>query len=91
MPDLIKKFSKATEKIFSKKNDIREGVYCAYVDHLSDISTDDLPEDVQIIYESVTERLMSAEPAGKVSDDEANWIAEDILYMADGIRINNKP
>jgi hypothetical protein len=53
IPDLLDKFEKAAKKISSsEKKDIRECVYCAYVDHLSDINTDDLPEDIQIFYES---------------------------------------
>ncbi len=91
MPDLLKKFAKAAKKISSEKKDIRECVHCAYVDHLSDINTDDLPQEIQIFYESIKMRLTSTVPPGKISDDEANWIAEDILYMADVIRIHNKP
>jgi hypothetical protein len=91
MPDLLTKFSKAAKKISSEKNDIRECVYCAYVDHLSDINADDLPEEIQIFYESVKMRLTSTVPPGKISDDEANWIAKDILFIADMIRIHNRP
>jgi hypothetical protein len=87
MPDLLTKFSKAAKKISSEKNDIRECVYCAYVDHLSDINTDDLPSEIRIFYESVKMRLTSTIPPGKISDDEASWIAEDILHMANVIRI----
>jgi hypothetical protein len=87
MPDLLTKFSKAAKKISSEKNDIRECVYCAYVDHLSDINTDDLPSEIRIFYESVKMRLTSTIPPDKISDDEASWIAEDILHMANVIRI----
>jgi hypothetical protein len=91
MPDLLNKFAKAAKEISSEKNDIRECVNCAFVDHLSDINTDDLPEEIQIFYESVKIRLTSTVPPGKISDDEASWIAKDILYMADVIRIRNRP
>ena len=98
MPDLLKKFEKAAEKIsFSEKEDIRECVYCAYVDHLSDINADDLPGDIQIFYESVKMRLTSTAPPGEISDVEARWIAKDILFikdilfMADVIRSRNRP
>jgi len=91
MPDLLKKFSKAAKKISSEKKDIRECVYGAYVEHLSDIDTDDLPSEIRIFYESVKMRLTSTIPPGEISDDEANWIAEDILYMEDVVRIYNKP
>ena len=91
MSDLLKKFSKAAKEIFSEKKDIRECVNCAYVDHLSDIDTDDLPPEIQIFYESVKMRLTPTIPPGQISDDEASWIAEDILHMADVIKIYNRP
>jgi hypothetical protein len=91
MPDLHKKFSKAVEKISSENKDIRAGVYCAYVDHLSDIDPDDLPREIQMFYESVKTRLTSTIPPGKMSFDEAGWIAEDILFMADVIKIHYRP
>jgi hypothetical protein len=43
MPDLLNKFANAAKKISTEKRSIRERVYCAYVDHLSDINIDDLP------------------------------------------------
>jgi hypothetical protein len=58
---------------------------------LSDIKVDDLPEEIQVFYESVKMRLTSTIPPEGIGDDEANWIAEDILYMADMIRIYNRP
>ena len=85
MPDLLNKFSEALKVLSSNKENIRESVYCAYLDHLSDIKLDDLPEEVQIIYESVTDRLMSAEPPGDIGNDEASYLAKDILYMADAL------
>jgi hypothetical protein len=91
MPDLLKKFEKAAKKISSEKKNIRECVYCAYVDHLSDINTDDLPWEIRIFYESVKMRLTSTVPPGIISDDEASWIAEDILHMAEMIKIHNRP
>ena len=90
MPDLLKKFAKAAKEISSEKKDVRECVHCAYVDHLSDIDTDDLPEEIQIFYESVKMRLTSKMPPGEISDFEASWIAEDILYMADVVRSHLK-
>ena len=91
MSDLQRKFSKATERILSEKNDLRQGVYGAYVDHLSDIDPDDLPRGIQMFYESVKTRLTSTIPPGKMSFDEAGWIAEDILFMADVIKIHYRP
>jgi hypothetical protein len=90
MPDLLKKFENAAKEISSEKIDVRECVYCAYVDHLSDINLDDLPEDAQIIYEAVTGRLTSAEQPGDISNDEAGYLAKDILYMADVVRSHLK-
>jgi len=52
--------------------------------------TDDLPEEVQIIYESVTDRLTSLEPPGDISNEEAGYLAKDILYMADVVRSHLK-
>ena len=86
MDDLLKKFSEAAKIISSEKNPMRESVYCAYVDHLSDIKTDDLPEDIQIIYESVAMRINSTIPPGDVGDNEAAYLAKDILYMADVLK-----
>ena len=85
MPDLLKKFSKAVKMISSEKKDIRECVYCAYVDHLSDISTDSLPEEIQIFYDSIKLRITSVEAFGHIDNDEASYIANDIMYMADVI------
>ena len=86
MTDLINKFSKAAKMVSSNKNHMRECVYCAYVDHLSDINLDDLPEDIQIIYESVEMRLISKVPPGDIGNDEADFLAKDILYMADVVK-----
>ena len=91
MTNLLNKFSEAAKVVSSSKTHMWECVYGAYVDHLSDINTDDLPWEIQIFYESVKTRLTSTVLPGKISDDEAGWIADDILYMADVIRIHNKP
>ena len=88
MPDLLNKFIKAAKQLSSEKTHIPESVYGAYIDHLSDIDTDDLPEKIQIFFESVKIRLTSIVPPGGITDAEANWIAEDILYMADVLRIH---
>jgi len=59
MADLCKKFSEAVKMISFAEKPIQECVYCAFVDHLSDINTADLPEELQIFYESVKIRLTS--------------------------------
>jgi hypothetical protein len=91
MPDLLEKFTKAAKELSSEKTDIPECVYGAYVDHLSDINSDDLPLEIRIFYESVKMRLTSTIPPGKINDDEANRIADDILHMTDVIKSYNRP
>jgi len=86
MDDLLNKFSEAARIISTNKNLMRESVYYAYVDHLSDINVNDLPEDMQIIYESVEMRLNSTKPPGNVGDEEAGYLAKDILFIADGLK-----
>ena len=86
MSDVREKFTKAAAEISANKKSIRECVHCAFVDHLSDINVDDLPWEIQIFYESVKMRLSWAVPPGGINDNEAAWIAEDILYMADVLR-----
>ena len=90
MPDLFKKFSEAAKTVKSNNNPVRECVYGAYRDHLSNIDMDDLPEDIQIIYEAVTDRLTSVEPPGDIGIDEAGYLAKDILHMADVIKANHR-
>ena len=86
MDNLLKKFSEAAKVISTDKNPMRESVYCAYIDHLSDINTEDLPEDLQIIYESIEMRINSTVPPGDFGDNEAGYLAKDILYMADVLK-----
>ena len=85
MTDLMKKFSEAAKAVSSSKTPMWECVKQAYVDHLSDISADDLPEEIQIFYDSVKLRVKSAEASGHISNDEASYIANDIIYLADVI------
>ena len=85
MTELMKKFSEAAKAVSSSKTPMWESVKQAYVDHLSDISTDDLPEEIQIFYDSVKLRVKSAEASGHISNDEASYIANDIIYLADVI------
>ena len=86
MTDVLDKFSEAAKMVSSNKNRLRESVYCAYVDHLSGIDLDDLPDDIQIIYESVEMRLTSTVPPGDIGNDDADFLAKDILYMADVLK-----
>ena len=83
MADLKKKFSEAAKMISFDRTSIQKGVYGAYVDHLSDINADDLPEEIQIFYESVKIRLTSVVPAGDIGNQEAFHVARDILFMAE--------
>lgn len=86
MADLQKKFSDAAKMISFDETAIQKCVYGAYMDHLSDINTDDLPEEIQIFYESVKIRLTSVFPAGDISNQEAFHVARDILFLADALR-----
>ena len=85
MTDLLNKFSKAAKAVSTSKTRMWECVNRAYVDHLSDISTDSLPEEIQIFYDSVKLRITSVEALGHIDNDEAGYIANDIMYMADVI------
>ena len=62
-----------------------ESVKEAYADHLSDISSDDLPEVLLVFYESIKLRVSLVETLGHIDNDEASYIAQDILYIADVI------
>ena len=86
MTDLLNKFSKAAKAVSSSKTPMWECVKQAYVDHLSDISTDNLPEEIQIFYDSVKLRVKSVDTLGHIDNDEVSYIANDIMYMADVIR-----
>ena len=85
MTDLLKKFSAAAETVKSQNSPVRTSVYGAYRTHLYDIDPDDLPENIQIIYEAVTDRL-----TGDIGEDEAGFLAKDILHMADVIKANKQ-
>ena len=86
MTDLLNKFSKAAKAVSSSKTPMWECVKQAYVDHLSDISTNNLPEGIQIFYDSVKLRVKSVDTLGHIDNDEVSYIANDIMYMADVIR-----
>jgi hypothetical protein len=86
MTDLLKRFSKAAKAVSSSNNPIRQLIYNAYNYHLSDINTDDLPEEIQPIFDAFTDRLSSTEPPGDIGNDEASHLAKDILYMTDVLR-----
>ena len=60
MDDMLEKFSEAAKIISSNKNPLRKSVYGAYVNYLSDINTEDLPEDIQIIYDQKIPHLQYA-------------------------------
>lgn len=82
MADLHKKFSDAAKMISFDETLIQKCVYGAYIDHLSDINTSDLPEEIQIFYESVKVRLTAVFPPGEIGSREATHVGRDILYMA---------
>ena len=86
MTDILNKFSEAAKAVSSSKTHVWEGVKLAFADHLNDISTDSLPEEIKIFYDSVKLRVTSAEIFGYIDNNEASFIANDIIYMADVIR-----
>jgi hypothetical protein len=86
MTDLLNEFSEAAKAVSSSKTHVWECVKQAYVDHLSDISTDSLPEEIQIFFDSVKLRITSGDAFSHVDNDEAIYIANDIRYMADVLR-----
>ena len=85
MTDLSNKFSEAAKAVSSSKTHVWECVRRAFADHLNDISTDSLPEEIKIFYDSVKLRVKSAEVFGYIDNNEAIFIANDIVYMANVI------
>ena len=82
MSDNFDKFAAAVRVLSSNEKPIRELVYGAYIDYLQDIDLNELPPKIRIIYESVRLRLTSVFPAGDFENDEAGFLANDILYLA---------
>ncbi len=87
MADLCKKFANAAKMISLDENSVQQCVYNAYQEHLSDIDTDDLPEELRIFYESVKIRLTSVFPPGDIGKKESVYLAKDILYMAEIVQL----
>lgn len=90
MNDLFKKFSRAAKVVSSNNNPIRQRIYSAFFDYLSDINTDDLPGKIQPIYDALAEKLLSTEPFGDIGEDEARNLAKDILHITDVLRDQRK-
>ena len=91
MPDLFMKFSEAAEKISSEKKQMKKCVYSVYRNYLSEISLADLPEEIQPIFDALVNRLTSVEPPGDIGNDEASYLAKDILYMAEVVKTYKNP
>ena len=85
MTELLNKFSEAAKAVSSSKHPIWECINRAYSNYLSDIRTDSLPEELQIFFDSVRLRVTTAKAFGYIDNNEAGYIAQDILYMADMI------
>ena len=81
MTDLLMKFAAAVECVASENQPYRDTVPKAYWNHLRDINPKELPEELAIIYEAVSDRLNSILPTGDIGNDEAGYIFEDILFM----------
>lgn len=91
MSEILKKFSEASKTVSTNNNPMKVRVYGAYRDQLRNINPDDLPENIQIVYESVIDRLRSARPIGDIGEDEAGYLAVDIVHMADVVKSIIKP
>lgn len=83
MNKLLHKFSEASKMLSASQEGMRENVYGAYFDHLQDINRDELPEKIRIVYDSVKIRLTAALPYGHIENEDAAYLAKDILYMTD--------
>ena len=86
MTDIIQKFYRAIEEFSADTPPSSARVYGAFRHHLSDIIVKDLPDDIHVIFEAVTDKLNSLDPAVDLGDDEAAHIARDIEYMADIVK-----
>ena len=82
MNDMREKFSKAAKILASTRNSIPQCVYGAYSEHLKNIDTDKLPENVKMIYGSIKDRLESKANPSDIGIVEAEFLAQDILCMA---------
>ena len=86
MNKLLKKFSLAVEDLSLNTKSMQKHVYSAYHKHLSDIDPDDLPKEIQAVFEAVSEKLTSGEPIKDFGNDEAEYFAKDIQYMFEVIK-----
>ena len=91
MSEILKKFSEAAKTVSANNNPMKARVYGAYRDQLRNINSNDLPDNIQIIYESVIDRLRSAKPVGDIGEDEAEHLAIDIIHMANVVKANIDP
>lgn len=82
MTDIYDKFCEAAKIVSSNTIPMRKRVYSAYFDHLCDIKMHDLPDEIQIIFDAFRNRLTSIQPPGDLGNDEASYLAKDILHMA---------
>jgi hypothetical protein len=83
---VLQKFSAAVKILSSQNQPMWECVYSAYINHLNGIQADELPRKLQLLYDSVKLRLIGVIPDGNISNDEAGYIAADILYLADQLQ-----
>ena len=90
MVDLAQQLSDAARILTSENKPVRESVYIAFFDHLSDINPDDMSRKFQFIYDSVKLRLTATTPHGDISNDEAGHIAADILFLADVLQTEQR-
>ncbi len=90
MTNLAQRLSDAARIITTKNIPVRDSIYVAFFTHLNDIDPNDMPRKFQFIYDSVKLRLTASIPHGNISNDEANHIAADILFLADVLDKNQR-
>jgi len=82
MSQIHRRFSRAVEQIHERFNTLSQRVYGAYHDHLTGIDPNELPENLQVIFEAVKERLEAPSARNGIGNDEAGHLARDIKYLA---------
>ena len=85
------KFTNAVIDLATSPKSIQQRVCDAYLHSLIHVSVDSLPEEIQIQFQDMDERLTESEPEGdegsvkattdKMSDSEASAIATEIWNM----------
>ena len=88
MSAILQKFSEASNLVSFSQKQMRDRVYDAYFNYLEDVKSDELPEKIRIIFDSVRLRLISTMPYGHIDNCDAAHVAEDIHYLAGFMRMH---